>query len=467
MAISRRQFIKRAGIATAGGILGPSLLNNPFLQKALAQVIGDRYFVVIFLDGGNDGLNTVIPIDNGTSGALRTRYEAVRSSATSGGIQVLQAELTPTSLGNDPNTATPLGFHPGMIGLKNLYDLGDVAVIQGCGYPDPSLSHATSGNIWETSDPLETGLGGTGWLGRYLAANYGPLDIPGFVVRSTVPGEFQQTSTSVLSVSRLDRFGFPYDNYDLGDSTAKDTAFSSLYGSASGFALPIAKLLGDIGQVTLTATKTYPDLHDDYIADRAAWNTLYNTNQTSMKRDLREVAKVIYGVENGNVGSRFFQVRNGGYDTHSNQGNGTSGRHFDLHKEVGDAIELFYNDCADMGVANKLCVLVWSEFSRRVNQNDNGTDHGTQGPMLAIGGTVNGGIYGNHPDINTLNGNGNTIYSQNAADPYRSTDFRDVYGTVLRHWLNDADPSLILPEDTGEDPNLYWTAPDFDLPFLP
>src|SRR6185503_16876565 len=161
------------------------------------------------------------------------------------------------------------------------------------------------------------------------------------------------------------------------------------------------------------------------------------------------------------------------YDTHSDQGAAeTDGQHYSLHAEVGNAIRLFWEDLATMGpggsnIQNKVCILVWSEFSRRIPQNDNGTDHGSQGPMFVIGGTVNGGVYGNHPNIDdlALDNNGNTPYSQ-AAGAYRSTDFRDVYGTILKHWLNMPAGSIpaVLPADGG-DPDLYWTSPDFDMGF--
>src|SRR5215470_3859158 len=117
MAMTRRQFITRTGLAAAGSFLGPGLFRNRWVQEALATTIGDRYFVVVFLDGGNDGLNTVTPIANGTSGNLRTGYEAARKTGT-GGIRLTSAELANTAIGNDPNTGTPLAFHPGLIGLK-------------------------------------------------------------------------------------------------------------------------------------------------------------------------------------------------------------------------------------------------------------------------------------------------------------------------------------------------------------
>jgi uncharacterized protein (DUF1501 family) len=466
MPFTRRQFIKRAGLVTAGSFLGPSLLRQPWVQQALAQTIGDRYFVVIFLDGGNDGLNTVTPVDDGSFGNLRAAYEVARSNSGSGGLRLSAADLGATTLGNDPGTQTPLALHPGLQGFKNLYDLGKLAVVQGVGYPDPNLSHDESRRKWETGVPVGS-TGATGWVGRYLAANYGATEIPGVSVRNSVAGEFLQSQTSVLAVPRLNRFGFPHDRETSQTERAeRDAAFVAVNTEAANSLNPLVRFAGNVASSTFTATQLYPGLHDDYVNDRPSWNSLYDENRTGMKRDLREVAKTIYGVSNGKVDSRFFEVRNGGYDTHGDQG-GASGRHFDLHTEVADAVEIFYHDCADMGVADKLCLLVWSEFSRRIQQNDNGTDHGSQGPAFVIGGTVNGGIYGNHPDIDEGSlDNGNSVSSQAPGDPYRSTDLRDVYGTILNKWLGMPNPSSVLPTDSG-DPNLYWTSPNFNMGFVP
>ena len=153
---------------------------------------------------------------------------------------------------------------------------------------------------------------------------------------------------------------------------------------------------------------------------------------------------MIYGVATGqpNVNARFFQLSNGGYDTHSDQG-GATGQHYDLHKEVGDSVRVFFEDLANMpgNVADKTVVVVWSEFSRRIHQNGSGTDHGSQAPMFVIGGKVQGGVYGNHPNIaaSAQDNDGNTVYTQStgvAPNDFRSTDFRDVYGTILKNWLN-------------------------------
>src|SRR5690606_4117563 len=180
---------------------------------------------------------------------------------------------------------------------------------------------------------------------------------------------------------------------------------------------------------------------------RGAFGQLYSEIDRRLAYDLREVAKIIYGVSSGvpGVGARFFQLSNGGYDTHSDQG-GALGQHYELHREFGDSLKVFYDDLADMGVADKVLTVVWSEFSRRIEQNGNGTDHGSQGPMFVIGGpnALNGGVYGNHPNIakSDLEGDGNTRYRQ-TAHPFRSTDFRDVFGTILKHWLNMSQPQIL------------------------
>ncbi|MBY0276033.1 DUF1501 domain-containing protein [Candidatus Binatia bacterium] len=470
MAITRRQFIRRTGLATAGTLLGPSLFASPFVRRAFAD-LGDRYLVVIFLDGGNDGQNTVIPVDDG-SGTLRADYEAHRF-AGGGGIRLTPAQLASTLVGTDPNTGAQLALHPGFIGLKHLYDQGSLAVIQGCGYPEYSLSHDEARTIWQSANPLRNGtLAGTGWVGRHLAATYGGSQIPGVCISDEIGADFRQSTTSVLAINDLENFGFPWDGYG-SDEVAKAAAFSSLYASAAGGPVGSTQaFLGTAGAATLTSTNSYPALHGNYVADRPSFNQAYADIDRSVAYDLREVAKIIYGVSSGAPGvtSRFFRLSNGGYDTHSDQG-GATGQQYDLHREVGDSLEAFYADLTDMGVADKVLTVVWSEFSRRIEQNGSGTDHGSQGPMFVIGGptALNGGVYGNHPDIHEdrLENDGNTTYRQ-SAHPYRSTDFRDVFGTILKHWLNMSQPqilsNILIPDPIAGE---YWNVSNFDMGFLP
>jgi len=474
MAFTRRQFLTRTGLLTAGAALGPGFLPGSVMRRALADYMGDKYLVLLQADGGNDGLNTVIPNGNGSYGALRSRYEIVRTPG-SGGLQIDEDDLTATAIGNDPLSGTPLALHPALTGFEALYSDGNLAVVQGCGYPNQDLSHATSRGYWQTGDPLKTVGGNNGWMGRFLIAmSYDANDISSVNVRASVAEEFIQPTTNVLAFTRLSNFTFPYDNYDSNDDAHKRAAYVALYGAAAVDAEPTRKFLGNTGTATLKASEHYPAVDAIYKSDRPSWNSGYTSLGTGMANNLREVAKVIYATENGfeaEVNARFFQVRRGGYDTHSNQG-ALTGRQRNLHLEVGNAVNYFFNDLAAMPavgggtVADKTLIVWWSEFSRRVTQNATGTDHGSQGPMFLIGPGVNSGVYGNHPNINTVNSSGNTIYSQNPSDPYRSTDFRDVFGTVLKHWLGLTDPSDVFPADPG-DPNKFWTLPNFDLGFLP
>lgn len=474
MAITRRQFIRRTGLATAGTLLGPGLFANPFVRRAFAD-LGDRYLVVIFLDGGNDGQNTVVPVDNGPlGGTLRDDYEAHRFLG-GGGIRLTPAQLAATQIGIDPNTEAQLALHPGLIGLKQLYDAGRLAVIQGCGYPEYSLSHEEARIIWQTGNPLRNGaLSGTGWVGRHLAATYGGSQIPAVCLSDSISPDFRQSTTSVLAINELENFSFPWDGYG-SDEAAKEDAFQALYASASAGTQPTQVFLGNAGNATLGSTSNYPALHGLYEADRSAFSELYANIDRSTAYDLREIAKMIYGVSNGAAGvsARFFRFSNGGYDTHSDQG-GATGQHYDLHRELGDSLKVFYDDLADMGVADKVLTVVWSEFSRRIEQNGSGTDHGSQGPMFVIGGAgaLNGGVYGNHPNIEDadLEDDGNTKYRQIGL-PFRSTDFRDVFGTILKHWLNMSQPQILsdilIPDPLAGE---YWNTTNginLDMGFLP
>ena len=475
MAITRRQFLQRSGAATAAGLLGPGLFSNVWVRNALATTFGDRYLVVIYLDGGNDGLNTVTPVTNG-DGTLRSDYDVARSN-----INLTPAQLGGTLIGIDPNTQAQLALHPafagtgaGMGGLKALWDEGKLAVIQGCGYPDYSLSHEESRIIWETAYPTNvSGFGGTGWVGRFLAhPSQDSTDILGVNVRDAIAGEFKDSGAAVLAIRRLEEFGFPYDPFASADVAWKRAAFDALHQHVAGASAETLAYIGRNGASTLSSAENYSLLDSLYETDRPTQNQWYDNVRSSAARDLREVAKMMYGVATGqpNVAARFFELTNGGYDTHSGQG-GAVGYHHDLHKELGDALRVFMEDLKTMpgNVADKTLVVVWSEFSRRVRQNINGTDHGSQGPILVIGGGVNGGVYGNHPNIApaALDQQGNTVYRQDD-DPFRSTDFRDVYGTILTHWLNMPPATVaadVLPPDAG-DPDDYWTDPNFDLGFV-
>jgi uncharacterized protein (DUF1501 family) len=234
MALTRRQFIKCSGLATAGSILGPSLFRNQWVRSALAETIGNRALVVIYLDGGNDGLNTVVPASANSSDPLRSAYEDARSLGN-GGLQLTPDDLADTLLGLDPNTGEQLALHPGFapwFQAGGLYTDNNVAVIQGVGYPDYSLSHEASRRIWQAADPFnQFSTGGTGWVGRQIAdpsTGYLPSAIPGICISNQVTGELRQGLASVLAVRNVEDFTFPFEFQNgSGDDPAKKAAFYS------------------------------------------------------------------------------------------------------------------------------------------------------------------------------------------------------------------------------------------------
>lgn len=466
MPLSRRQFLSRTGLAS-GSLLLPSWLGNPLVGSAAASAAG-KNIVLIHLDGGNDGINTVTPIDDGV-GSLRTDYEANRVN-----LGILPGQLLP--IGVDANTGAQLGLNPAMVGLKNKFDGGNLAIIQGCGYPEPRLSHDGSNAAWRTGHPVLSPGSANGWVGNTLIdLGYVGTDIPAVNIGKKVAPSFRQPVTNVLAFESLDDFGFPYDLDHPGDDAAKRACFAAQCAEAMAGAQAQKSFIGSTCDSALAATEAFVD---SYLNDRAPWSTLYDAVGTSVAHDLREVAKIMYGVSLGVPGmdARYFQVSVPGFDTHAHQGAGLPGdRHFELVKGLSGALEIFYEDCLDMGIVDDTLILIWSEFGRRVRENGNGTDHGSAGPVFVLGGSVNGGIYGNHPDLSTgaLDPQGNLAYSQSPADPYRSTDFRDVYGTILEQWLCVPEATILsqvfTAEPVGYDPDEYWVDGnhDFDLGFLP
>lgn len=466
MSLSRRQFLSRTGLAS-GALLLPPWLGNPLVRDAAASA-GARSLVVIHLDGGNDGLNTVTPIDDG-AGTLRTDYDANRAL-----LRLPPASLLP--IGLDASTGAQLGLNPALGGIEGLFQSGACAIVQGCGYPEPRLSHDGSNRVWRTGRPVLDASDPDGWVGRAMVElGYVGTDIPAVNIGRKVAPSFRQAVTNVLAFESLDDFGFPYDLDHPGDDLAKRACFASQCQAAMSAGPPQRRFVASTARSALEATEAFVASYEN---DRGGWVDLYDALGTAPAHDLREIAKILYGVSLGVPGmeARLFQMSATGYDTHANQGAGDPGdRHFELLRALGDALALFYDDCADMGIVDDVLVLVWSEFGRRVKQNGNGTDHGSVGPVLLVGGQVAGGIYGNHPDLSpgALDPQGNLAYSQDTANPHRSTDFRDVYGTVLARWLGVPEATIlsdVLPPEPAEyDPAAYWVEGhhDFAMGFLP
>ncbi len=285
-------------------------------------------------------LNTVVPVDNG-GGSLPRRLRRTRARLTS------RRATSPTPLiGTDPNTGAQLGA-PSRLprlrrkrlgGFKALWDAGHVAVVQGCGYPELQPVARGRAASWQTGEPLGT-LGGSGWVGRYLAdpASYAADRHPGRQHRDRIVAEFRQTTTSVLAVNASSAFGFPYDHgYDDSTTTARQTRRLRRPARRRGRLERSRRCSTSAtsGDATLSAARAF---RSSAPLRRRPRRKIFadvrrrprRRDPQGLARDLREVAKIIYGVEQRHlpgVNARFFQVSNGGYDTHSGPGGGRDRR---------------------------------------------------------------------------------------------------------------------------------------------
>ena len=397
---SRRDFLARGlyGIGIGAGL--PFVLGRTTEALALQALQGtsvekhpERILVVVELSGGNDGLNTVVPYGDPAYYKARPR------------IGIPETKVIKADGG--------FGFHPSMVGFERLYKDGKLAVVHGCGYPRPSLSHFTSMGFWHTGVPNSGEA--MGWVGRLADEHYDAgtrnliVDLgksQALAVRSRKhsalvfddPERFRREGTEeqkriLAHISEPKRT--PNSNLEFLSSTAQNAASSSDFvrQASAGYRSPV-----------------------DYGAGGLSGN-------------LRRVAALI----NAGMPTRLFYVTYQGnsFDTHVQQA--------DLHSRLlmytADAVRGFMDDLKRTGHADQVAVVIFTEFGRRVEENGSlGTDHGTATPMFIVGNNVKGGFYGAPPSLTDLD-DGNLKMT---------TDFRRVYSTMIKGWLGYDDVQTIL-----------------------
>jgi uncharacterized protein (DUF1501 family) len=421
MAITRREFMRRSALVGAA-VTAPHPLLRAMLGAGVAHAAPpDAILVLVQLEGGNDGLNTVIP---SAAGLQRTTYDTKRPT-----LGVPLANLGATGIGSSGGTA--LALHPTMTALKTLFDAGKVAVVNGVGYPNQNLSHFRSEDIWfgaldPTATPAEAFA--TGWFGRHLdAAGFGPSTIVTVDVNETLNPIFIHENANVLAVRRIADFELPDDPL-YPDYAAKKAALQAAYAveadpiETAGTQLSI----GTSGDAMLGKIDVYANVS-------TSWGSNLNGLGGSLGTSLKQVASILrYDVLGGfpQTGARFFHVRLGGFDTHTQQqANLTTGAQPIRLQRVSDSLRAFYDDMVALGIAHKVVMMTFSEFGRRVGENGSGstagTDHGAASPLFVVGDPVNGGLYGTFPDLTDLDG-GNTKWN---------VDFRQVYASIIDKWL--------------------------------
>lgn len=396
---SRRNFLTALGMAAATGTI--SLAGAPVrafarTPEAVRMLAGsDRKLVLLQLEGGNDGLNTIVQVDND----LYYQYRPTISVAKTDAVAL----------------ADGLGLHPGLEALSPLYQDGKMAILHNVGYPDANLSHFRSTDIWLSASDADV-YDETGWVGRYMASqnpNYLGYE-PDF------PLAVQVGQNSMVFESGMANMGMSIANEHLFERMAARGEFYNVDG------LP-QTLLGD--SMEFMRRIANDSIRYGKALQQSAGGT---TNHVAYPEDSRlgEHLAIVSRLIQGDLGARVYLVTLNGFDTHAEQ----ESEHPLLMRELGDCVSAFMADLEAAGEAEDVLVMTFSEFGRTIHENGaEGTDHGKGAPLFLFGSGVNGGLYGSVPDISNPDND----------DSYgHETDFRDVYTTVLRDWFGATESTL-------------------------
>jgi uncharacterized protein (DUF1501 family) len=403
MPVSRRDLLSRGALLVAAGLTVPSFLSRTALALSPAAAdVGKRgkILVAVQLSGGNDGINTVIPYG-------QQAYYDVRPTLAIAADEAL------------PLTET-VGLHPGLTGLKDLYDAGHLAVIQGVGYPNPNRSHFRSMDIWHSARPES--FERSGWLGRYVDAcscSQGAT-MPGISVGDQLNEAFWTDSTLIPAIASVGAFSYQTDSKYKNDRDSQLRTLKNIYAQAGHWS-PYDQLIRKGTMAALAGSDEIQRVANGY------QTPVTYPSDNGLANQLKMVAQVIAG----DVGARLFSVQTGGFDTHANELN----QHAKLMTQLSEALTAFWRDLAHLNKQDEVMIVTFSEFGRRAAQNGSaGTDHGTAEPMFVLGGKVRGGLYGAYPSLEDLDNNGDIKFN---------ADFRSVYAGVLRDHLG-ADVQKVL-----------------------
>ncbi|MFN4255977.1 MAG: DUF1501 domain-containing protein [Saprospiraceae bacterium] len=400
---SRRDFLSASGLVGAGSfLLGRfpvgAFQPTPLLAGLAAGGDSDRILVLIRLDGGNDGLNTIIERGNPYYYNLRPNI-----AIPDGNLWALSSQY---------------GMPAQTNALQNLWDAGMMKTILNVGYPEPNYSHFRSYDIVASASDSDTVVN-TGWIGRFLDHEYAAfLEAP-----PTVPPALQIGVQSNLvfkadAASMALAINSPTEFYQIAQS-------GQLYETATLGNTPRELELAFVRQTANAAFRYATTIKNAYGKGK---------NQVDYPQDsyLAEQLAIVARLIKGNLGTRVFMVEIGGFDTHADQ----LDYHISLLKDIADSVKAFYDDLAfgSSGLEQKVLGMTFSEFGRTIFENGSyGTDHGWGTHSLLFGGGIGNGIVGQYQDLSN---------PDPYTDPEFSVDFRDVYATVLQDWLG-ASPDLV------------------------
>lgn len=387
-----------------GGVPVSAINDQSFLN--LLNGDDDRVLVLIQLNGGNDGLATIIPRDQ------QDNLATVRNNIFIPEDQFL-------------NITDTVALHPSLTGLEEVFNDGKANIIQSVGYPNQNRSHFRSLDIWHSASDANEFLD-TGWLGRYLDTQfpgfpegYPNADCPdplamtiGTVVTETCQGLSGNFSLAVVDPENLSALAAPANN----------EVAEGCYGTRLAFLINTIEQTNAYNEVIEIANQNGANLSEKYPDDNA------------LAIKLRTVARLI----SGGLGTKIYVVSLGGFDTHADQtveGDSTTGVHANLLQTLGDAICAFQDDLQLLGLEERVVGMTYSEFGRRIRSNASfGTDHGTAAPLIVFGSCVNAGVIGDNPEISPDVDNQEGVPMQ--------YDFRSVYGSILMDWFGVAESDV-------------------------
>jgi uncharacterized protein (DUF1501 family) len=414
--VTRRQFLSTSLLGAALGWTVPVFLERTFLslnaqaaESALQTVTGKDapILVVIQLAGGNDGLNTLVPFEDDL-------YYKARPTIGIPKEKVLSLDGR-------------VGFNPDLAPLKGLYESGNLAVVQGVGYPNPNRSHFRSSEIWQTASDAQQVLT-NGWIGRYFDNCCSGADpTVGVVTGEQLPQAFSAQTPTGVAIGRPETMGFDKEsNPDDAHLFAELNGMESMSGnSIASLAGPQRSGLTAIEYLERTAL-------DAQVSTDKIKEVLKKTkNEPSYpKNRLGSELSLISRLIAGGLPTRVYYASLGGFDTHAGQIN----THKRLMTELSSSLSAFCGDLKQKGIFDRVVVMTFSEFGRRVHENANGgTDHGTAAPLFVCGGNVKPGLYGKQPTLDRLD----------SGDLVHTVDFRSVYATILSQWMKTS-PTKIL-----------------------
>jgi uncharacterized protein (DUF1501 family) len=414
---TRREFL-RTGLL--GGSLSwtlPAFLSRTMqtlhaqADGALIQGVTGRdgnILVVLQLAGGNDGLNTVIPLGN-------DEYRKARPT-----VGITESSI----LKIDPTT----GLHPSLSGLASAYQEGHLAIVQGVGYPNPNRSHFRSTEIWATavdSDKSST----TGWIGRYFDNACSGCDASvGIATASQLPQSFAAaTPKGVLyqGGGGVKKKSSKKKGSNLSDSDASMMSMEDDDSGEAGGSIGMLNGPGNLGKMSaldfLERTEMDAKVSQQEIANASAKaKNSVPFPGSRLGQNFAMISRLIAG----GMPTRIYYLSLGGFDTHTQQ----TDAHARLLKEMGDAVSAFLADLKAQGNLGRVSLMTFSEFGRRVKENaSGGTDHGAAAPLFLAGGGVKAGLLGQMPSLLP-----NDLFD---GDVKYNTDFRSVYATVLEKHL--------------------------------